>query len=175
MAFILTLNPEEQSATVNRHGNEIVVIVPLGYDDARPLIYSLMLGLSPMAGGDLEFFFCIIEADNQYNTEKQLWSGLDTTEIFSGEHRTSILKGLLGATEMLVNAVKPSQVTMCTIDTGAPKKADRKHLLIARVFETCGYAVKCADEYHGKRVWQMERQPEAVRSMAAGGGDHDEA
>lgn len=171
MAFVLTLDPQEQSVTVNRHGNEIVVIVPLGYDDARPYIYSLMLGLSPMAGGDLEFFFCIIEANNQDESEKQLWSGLDTLEIFLTDDRTAILKGLLGATEMLINAFKPSKATMCTIDTGAPEKAERKHLLVARVFETCGYAVTCADQYHGKRVWQMERQAEAPRSVPVSGGE----
>lgn len=175
MAFVLTLSDQEQSATVNARGTDIVVIVPLGYDDVRPLVYSLMLGLSPMAGGDLEYFFCIIEANSQDNTETQLWSGVDTRHLFSREDRNAILKGLLGATEMLINAAKPAKVTMCTIDTGAPEKADRKHLLVARMFETCGYDVQCADPYHGRRIWQMERQTPATRSIPVSGGDHDEA
>lgn len=128
-----------------------------------------------MAGRDLEYFFCIIEADNRNNTERQLWSGLDTLDIFSRENRNAILKGLLGATEMLINAAKPPKVTMCTIDTGAPEKAHRKHLLVARVFETCGYDVQCADPYHGQRVWQMEHRPPTARSISVSGGDHDEA
>jgi hypothetical protein len=158
MAFVRVISDEEFQADTFKKGNSWSIVVNIGYDDENDLSYSLVVGLEPMGGGAIEYFFQIIEADGESGGEYIYWSGKDTAAFIPKEDRVVILSAVLTATRALIENAKPSRVEMVSYDPDPPQKALVKHWLIGRVFEQCGYVVKTADPYHGKRVWWMERK-----------------
>lgn len=131
-------------------------MVPIGYDDDEPESYSLLIAFDTMAGGGAEFFFCVIEQNHETNTETRYWSGLEVAKFTSDEDRTFILGALLDGTRELLQHNSPKLVFCCTHDSGLPQKALIKHLLVAQVFETCGYVVEEQPIFLGKNSWWME-------------------
>ncbi len=87
MGFVCTAAAEKSSVEVIKDS----VIIPIGYDDREPKSYSLLIAFEPMAGGNPEFFFCVIEANHQDNTEIRYWSGLDVAKFASTDARNTIL------------------------------------------------------------------------------------
>jgi hypothetical protein len=39
--------------------------MPLGYDDQEPKSYTLIIGFDATAGGDPEFYFCVVEVNHE--------------------------------------------------------------------------------------------------------------
>lgn len=158
MAFELTIEADEWRADVFRRGNAFLVVVNFGYDPLINHTYSAVVGLEPLQGGDMEHFFFIIDADNANGTETTYYSGLQTVGLFPKETRNLVLKLVLSATKSLLDTAQPAQVRRFTWDANPPEKALVKHLAVAEVFETCGYAMRTSDVYHGRYVWWAERE-----------------
>jgi hypothetical protein len=161
MPFSIRIRPEDAHYDVFQRGNAFLVLANVGYDSDTDRTYSVLLGLEPLAGGDLEYFFCLIEADNVAGTQHEYWSGKDLPQCIDKPSRKPILNLVLRATKALLNATSPTRVQMSTWDAYLPDRAAHKHFLVARVFEMCGYEVRNGDPYHGKRVWWMERRIKA--------------
>ena len=66
------------------------VLMPIGYDDQEPKSYTLIIGFDSMAGGDPEFYFCILEVNTEEHTELRHWSGLDVAKFTSKDDRRLI-------------------------------------------------------------------------------------
>jgi hypothetical protein len=156
MAFVRTISPDDFQFETFKTGNAWLVVVSIGYDDGLDISYSLVVGLEPAAGGAVEYFFQIVEAERETGVEYVYWSGKDT-RFLKQDDRKIVLAALLTATSALLTSARPERVEMITHSPDLPDKALVKHLSIARVFESCGYEVHTADPYHGKRVWWMER------------------
>src|SRR5258708_3070408 len=152
MGFVCTAAAEKSSVEVIKDS----VIIPIGYNDKEPKSYSLLIAFEPMAGGNPEFFFCVIEANHQDNTEIRYWSGLDVAKFASTGARNTILNTLLFGTKRLLSHIAPKRVFCCTHDLHLPEKALRKHLLIAEIFKMCGYQVQSEPILLGKHSWWME-------------------
>jgi hypothetical protein len=157
MAFVGVIQEDIFQADTFREGRSWAIIVNIGYDDERPLSYSIVVGLSPMAGGPIEFYFHMVEADGETGEEHIYWCGRDVAHFIPPESRSIILATVMTATKALIENACPQRVEMVSYDEDPPAKALVKHFLIGRVFEQCGYTVRTADEFHGKRVWWMER------------------
>jgi hypothetical protein len=140
------------------------VVIPIGYDDNSPLSYSLLIGLAPMAGGDLEYYFCVVEADTTTGEEAHTYSGLDTRQIITSlAHRKLVLHDVMAGTELLLRIINPPRFFCCTYDSDLPEKALTKHMLIAATFGMCGYKVEEQPFRLGKYSWRMELpEPEIV-------------
>jgi hypothetical protein len=134
------------------------VVVPIGYDDAEPASYSLLIGFDTLPGGDAEYFFCLIKANHAENTETRYWSGLEVAKFTSREDRILIRSAVLEGTQLLLNYKAPDRVFCCAHDADPPEKALQKLLLVAVIFKTCGYAVERKPICLGKHSWWMERQ-----------------
>jgi hypothetical protein len=142
-----------------RRGNAYQLLVNIGVDEQIFHTYSLAVGFEPLPGGTMEFYFCLVDADDKLNTETTCFSGLNSINFLPGEERPAILKALLSATQTLIRQCNPKYVTWCTWDDEPPPKALRKHLLVARVFEVCGYKVEALEVYQGRHGWSAERLP----------------
>jgi len=159
MVYAPAISPNDIDAEVFRRGSDLLVVVNVGYDDEKGAIYSLVLGLSPMAGGGaLELFFHIVEAFEDGRREEIYWSGKDT-HFISKPDRVEILMILVALTAKLLETETPEAVMMITHDGDMPSKAMKKHTLIARVFKEHGYQVRRFDGYHGKVTWKMTLEP----------------
>jgi len=156
MAFVCDVAEDVIQGHFQRHGSAYVVVVPIGYDDEEDKSYTLLVTLDILPGVEYEFTYCIVEHDGATNSEYCYWSGADVAKFIGKEDRATILGCLASVTAHLLRAVRPRHVTMCSWDVNLPEKAKRKHFLIARVFEACGYEVHTFDEYHGQSVWCME-------------------
>jgi hypothetical protein len=125
----------------------------------------LLISFDVLPGGGEEFFFCLVEANTETNTEIRYWSGLDVAKFTSKEDRTLICSQLLSGTEKLLKHRSPNRVFCCTHDSDMPQKALSKHIRIAHIFETCGYIVKREPQQLGKESWWMELpEPSALSS-----------
>lgn len=157
MAFICTVKGENFNIEVFRKGNAFSVVINLGYEDDSDAGYSAVIGLEPMGGGNIEFFFHLVRFRDGHDDEL-FWSGLDLPNCILPNDRECILDALCSTAHELLNQVKPPTFHYCTHDRDAPDKALVKHILMMKVFESCGYTVNSADPYQGKRVWWMERK-----------------
>ena len=154
--FRLTVTQSHYKADSFQDGGEYLTIVNVGYDDESSKSYSAALGLSPQAGGDLEFFFHLVEADGETESEHAYWCGKDVARFIMRPDRQVILDIIIRETDTLLRRAKPEKVHCVTVDEYPPDRALVKHFLIADVFSSCGYLVHTADVWHGKRVWWME-------------------
>jgi len=160
MVFIRTLQSGDihSECRLYENGSEKLVIVGIGYDDQEPLNYTLVAGFSPMAGGDMEYFFHVVEANEETGEAYPHYSGKDT-RFLKGDDRQAVLEALLAATRCLLDSRLPKRVFRITYDENPPDKALGKHYLVAQVFEEYGYKVTIADPWHGHRAWWMELTP----------------
>jgi len=133
---------------------------PIGYDDTEDKSYVLFASLDPVVGDDsLELSYRIVEHDGATDSEYSYWSGKDTAALIpKKEDRTSILAMSAVALNLLLNSAKPAKVFFCSRDAYPPESANEKFILLAHVFENCGYSVSTADPYHGLQCWWMERK-----------------
>ena len=130
----------------------------IGYDDIEDVSYSLYVTLDDLPGGeDKELRFFILEYDGATDTEFLYFSAKDLAVKIPRHDRDPIRACLLRAIEDLIKLARPKRVFVCATDIYAPPKADRKFVLIADLFASCGYEVRTADPYHGQRVWWMTR------------------
>jgi hypothetical protein len=158
MAFVCIIKDDQFQADIFRNGNMWAVIVNVGYDDTEDKRYSAMIGLEPSAGGRVEFFYNLIEADGETGAEHVYWCGKDVAAFIEPKDRELILNVVANETLNLLRAAKPERVEYVTHDSMFPKKALAKHMVVIEACRTAGYEVFTADTYHGKRVWWMERQ-----------------
>lgn len=160
MAFVCTAVRQTYHFDVFRGGDGYAITFPIGYDDdhTKDLNYFAMIGLESVPPGDLEYYFCVLEIDGIDKTERPIWSGKELPTDISGSARREILCLILLATANLLNTVKPERVFRCTHDADMPDKALEKHQEISQIFRDCGYNVRTADSFHGKRTWWMERK-----------------
>jgi hypothetical protein len=126
MAFVCTADRWRSNLQLVREA----AIIGIGYDDVAPESYTLLVSFDVMAGGDSEFFFCVIEVDNQDGIETRYWSGLEVARFASREQRALIRGALLGGLELLLKRLIPERVFCCTHDQNPPAAALLKHLLI---------------------------------------------
>ncbi len=158
MSFVCTAARQTYHFDVFRKGESYAITFPIGYDSEEDLNYFAMIGLESMPPGDLEYYFCLLEVDGANKTERQIWSGRGLSADASENDRRDILSVILYATANLLDTVKPERVFRCTHDADMPDKALEKHYEISQIFTRCGYDVRAADVYHGKRTWCMERR-----------------
>jgi hypothetical protein len=157
MTFVCTVAEEVFRADFFENGSSRAAVINIGYDDATEIGYSLAVGLEPLAGGGGdEYYFHLIEVDGRTGAEHIYWSGRDVRFIPKPD-REHILRAVLALTGHILDRFRPERVFCCTFDENPPEDALLKHFLIAHVFEECGYKVRTADSYHGKRIWWMER------------------
>lgn len=163
MAFVCTITDGNFSGSVFKKGNAHAVIYLIGYDDTEDRSYFLFVSLDPVIGEDdgLELSFRVIEYDAEADSEYAYWSGKDTASFIKGDDRKAILAILSMAANHLLNSAKPSKVLACSMDKDSPERANKKFMLLAHVFEKCGYSVTTWDTYHGLRCWWMERNSTA--------------
>jgi hypothetical protein len=154
MAFVCTAQDWESNIQLT----DEAAVIPIGYDDAEPWSYSLLMSFDIMAGGDVEFFFCIIRVDNHDGSEVRYWSGLEVAKFASSGQRAIIRQALLDGLGRLLKRPVPQRIFCCTHDANPPETALRKHFLIAETFEMCGYEVKRLPVCLGKHSWWMERR-----------------
>ena len=159
MAFVCTVDREKGMGTFFTRGEAFAVLIPIGYDDDFDVdkSYNLLLAFDPMPTGELDFTFIIVEHDGETDTEYPYWSARDVSHFIGRDDRALVMSTLLGALRHMLDSHKPSFVHMCTPEADAPEKADEKFIRIADLFERCGYVVRVADPYHGRRIWWMER------------------
>lgn len=157
MAFVLDLDLQAVQYDVHTKGERSLVVIPVGYDDYDDWSYSLFVSLEPQAGGEIELSFCLVQYDGETDSEHPYWDAADVRRFINSHDRRIILACLLRAVHFLLESLKPQKVFVATIGS-VENGAERKYVAIARVFELCGYAVHCADSYHGQRAWWMERK-----------------
>jgi hypothetical protein len=154
MAFVCIAT--DQRPRVRLIGSD--AIIHIGYDEFPYRDYSILMGLSPTGGGGLEYYFSIVEKYLVTDMEYVYWSGLGTRGFTTEADRRSILGAVLYGTEVMLNALQPPEFFCCTHDSDLPEKALRKHILLAQVFDSCGYEVEQQPFQLGKHSWWMERR-----------------
>ena len=160
MAFVNLLIDHEFAFEMLERDANYCVRTLIGYDDVEDVSYSLYVTLDEMPGGvEKELRFFILEYDGATGSEFLYFNAKDLGVKIPRHDRSPIRACLLRAIKNLIDLVKPDKVFVCATDTYAPPKADRKFVLIAELFESCGYEAKAADPYYGQRVWWMTRIP----------------
>ena len=159
LAYVNLLSVHELIFDVLNSGNSYFVQVLVGYDDLEDITYCLHITLDEMIGGaGQELQFYILEYDGSAENNFNYFSAKDLALKIPSQDRVLIRACLLRGIEELIMVDLPERVFLCTFDADAPRKADRKFVLIADVFEAKGYEVKTADPYYGQRVWWMNRR-----------------
>ncbi|NYZ15957.1 hypothetical protein HL658_25735 [Azospirillum sp. RWY-5-1] len=156
MAFVCTLDGNTRFEFM-QDGPSAVVIVRVGCDHEEGANWFVHVGLDVMAGGDLEYFFRLWRVDAFSGRETAYNSGRETAHAIHGDDRTEVLKAALMATRLLLEHAQPDRVYRVTYDASPPDSALEKHHAISDVFYSCGYRVFRYDEFHGQRMWWMER------------------
>ena len=129
-AVSTTVTEDEWHADVFRQGNAYLVVVNFGYNPEAKTTFSVMIGLEPLPGGDMELFFTVI-ANGANNEKKEYHSGADTVGLFPKEARRLVLKIVLSATKSLINTAQSKNVRFFTFDADPPEKALVKYGMIA--------------------------------------------
>lgn len=158
MTFVCTVEAEFVPPLVQRNGSSHLVLMPVGYQLYENKSYFMMVTLDVLPGGLYEFAFCLVEYDEETDSEYEYWNSDDVRRLIPKEDRRILLAVLLAITKYLIESVKPDDVSMCTSDGGLPDKALIKFTMLCDVFDTCGYDVSVYDEYHGQHVWRMARR-----------------
>lgn len=158
MPFVCTLSNEGFRCEVFKEGGAYSIVMRIGFDEGQHTNYFVQIGLEPMAGGDLEYYFNIIKINGDDGSERLFWSGKDVAQFIRGEDRKLILAAVCSATEALLQHVKPESVYRCTYDEWPPERALEKHHVLSRVFTDCGYKVQMSDPFGCKRVWWAYRE-----------------
>jgi hypothetical protein len=143
--------------STDRGALHFAFIVDVGYDNESARDFKLEVGLSPLGGGELEFYFYLWAVDGQTGEITPYWCGRDVAQFVSRENRAEIRAVLMTLTRDLLETARPGTVHYVTHDANPPDEAMLKHEAIIKVFEDCSYEVHTADPWHGKRVWWMER------------------
>ncbi|TAJ30895.1 hypothetical protein [Bosea sp. (in: a-proteobacteria)] len=155
MAFVCTINGQWAQVVGIDWTDESTLIAGIGYDDALPISYSVVVSFAP-AAGELEFVF-YIAADSEIASEvRQFWCGKETPFI-QGEDRKRVLETAANATRALALHCNPRKFFMITYSADLPPRALVKSELLCDVFTGCGYRVSDKFEYHGKVCWSLER------------------
>ncbi len=161
MAFVCTVTDEEICAEYFAEGDAHVLFVYVGFDPDNQVNFFISVGLEPMAGGFLEYYFNLIERDYLGEGEHVYWSGLEVPVSISGRDRALIMKAVMHATRYLLDTVRPAWVFRCTRDGYAGGRGLEKHELISQVFAKAGYRLHVADPFGDKRCWWMEREDQS--------------
>ncbi len=158
MAYVNLLSDDDFTFQSFQLGASNLVEALVGYNDLEDISYSLRVSLDVMPGGfEYELRFCIHEYDGSTESDFDYFSAKDVATKIPGQHKAATRACLLRGIETLITNSRPEKVFLCTVDTYAPLKANRKFILIAELFEGMGYEVKTADPYNGQRVWWMTR------------------
>lgn len=156
MGFVCTIE-EKLDVHVMQKGSACIAAVAIGYDDEDDLDYSVVAGVEEVPG-ETEFYFAIVEANNNNGQEYFYFDGKYTTSFISKPDRELILSVILAASECVISQAQPKRFFRCCYEPDLPDKALAKHNLLTKVFEGCGYHIVRTDPYHhGKRIWVMER------------------
>jgi hypothetical protein len=159
MPFYCTLTDEDCHAEVFKHGGEHTVVTHVGYDGVDKT-YSLVVGLSPQGGGDMELFFVLAENDGATDDERFIYDGREVGMIIEAKgDREKVLGALLGAAQLLLERAKPKRFIMTTYDGYLPEKAMLKYRILNNLFIKTGYTVTATDPYYGKHSWWMDLDP----------------
>jgi hypothetical protein len=168
MAFVLDVDTDPRA--IVRHGETVYIQVTVGHDDIELKAYSVVVLLGPLAGGDSELVFYLVEADGETDTEHEFWSGKDVARFIPREDRKVIVTAFRSAAAHLLQKCQPRRVFCCTFDEKPPEKALVKYTSIFSAFEECGYSVVRNPPSQGKVSWWLERtddEPVAQNGKAA--------
>jgi hypothetical protein len=160
MAFVCTCKGEYFQYKFFNFDNEHTVISPVGFDDWKNVDYFAQTGISPSGGGELEYYFNLIETYRKIEHEQIFWSGQEVSAFIDKDDRRRIMDVILGCTRVLIERVQPKVFFRCA-DAGMPPKALEKHYLISNVLTEIGYDVRIADPYMGKQVWYVRRREQS--------------
>lgn len=155
MMFIPTIVEDEAYFNVQIESNSYRVLSQIGYDDKTNHIYYLAVYLDNPPAWGYELRYCIEEYDDNGAELYSYWDRREVCKFIGTEDRKKVLVLLLALVRHLANLANPATVVMSVEDNG--RGAPSKDVLIANVFETCGYTVQKFDPYYGKRVFRMER------------------
>ncbi len=160
LAFVLTINGEDSIEIEVLKGNgEHIHRCAIGFCDETDSVFSVVVALSPQPGsGDLghyEIVFHVLEhlSDGEFI---DYTDGLQT-RFLDGHAREIVMNIICTCTAGLIDAVKPTVVSMVTREPDLPEKALLKYHRIALVFSKYDYRSGRGDPWHGLQIWMMER------------------
>ena len=143
-------------AEVFRVGNSYQVIINVGRDVALKRTFSVAVGLEPLPTGELEYFFYIVNMEEENDQSTYHMGGLETKSFIPAIARPAILRAILQATKDLLVQVNPNAVSWTTYDQNLPDKGLVKFRQVIKVFEAAGYRVEEGEPYHGRHHWHAE-------------------
>jgi hypothetical protein len=170
LAYI-SLIQQNWHAEAFRVGNAYQIVVNVGCDHALGRTYSIAVGLEPLPGGVLEYYFYIVDLEEKTDHYRTCYSGLESTTILPKVQRGAILRAVLHATKLLLGQVNPATVNWCTYDRNLPEKALVKYSQVVRVFEASGYKVEAGEPHNGQYFWSAERLNPPGFPFDTDGGD----
>ncbi|HEY1798207.1 MAG TPA: hypothetical protein VGG57_18985 [Stellaceae bacterium] len=170
MAFIFALDLADPIPTELHPANGACAAVAyVGYDDACPLTYSIMVGFE-VGAACLEYYFKFIEADAEDYTERDYWDGREVGEFVDAASRSHILEVVKRVTILLIEEVRPECFYYCTHGDGLPPHALEKYHHINEIFTGCGYRVTMTNSSGGRYSWWVEQEahPPVVPDESSG-------
>src|SRR6266404_3122084 len=158
MAFVCTAPRRgPYPCPIADEGGGCVVVLPIGYDEAAEIDYTLMVGLDTPPGGIPEFFFCLIEADVITGSEDRIWSGRYVSCKFTQYDRCILRECVVSIAEHLIKFASPNIFNMTSYDENLPERALVKFRLLNEMFGQSGYQVYELERWCGKHSWRAER------------------
>lgn len=154
MAFISALWGGTQEKRQFDRANDRLVVVNIGYDDAGPISYDLMVELCDSDFGG-EFMFSILHIFD--GEPEAIFDSAIAGQIIPKSYRAKILDLLLNVTEDLVRARNLDSFAMVTFCDNLPSAALEKYDRLCEVFTRCGYTCEHTEPETGKHHWQMNR------------------
>jgi hypothetical protein len=157
MAFVWGIDPgADLQVAITMGRGECIAQIQIGYDDETDNTISVFTALSPLAGGNYEHIFCIVDADLSTTATNEYWDGVDTVNLFNKEDREKILGIICACTDALLSEGRPQYVAHYTHSPNLPAKALRKHQVIMGVFRDAGYSVHIDQPFQGRQSWVAE-------------------
>lgn len=155
MSFLATIVKDAAYYNVQKENNSFRLSSQIGYDDKNKHIFYLVIYMDIPPGWGYELRYCVEEYDENSSEFQIYWDRNEVCKFIGSEDRQKILALLLALVQHLICLAKPDSVAMNVEDKGIGPP--RKDVLIAEVFECCGYTVETCDPYYGRRVFHMKR------------------
>lgn len=156
MSFTLHLTPDHLANLEILHtGNDHHIVVPVGITDDGTT-YHMVVGLCPLPGDLLEFYFHMAELSPE-DHEDIVWDAQRIARIIPPKDRLTILVAVGVMARVLIQHVNPERFVMTLHDPSPPEKAMRKYHILNHVFAGCGYKITNCDDYHGITSWWLDR------------------
>lgn len=157
MAFVCILKSNTVRTDLFQKGNELVVNIPIGFDDCEPFNYSLLAGIDITPMG-YEYFFIVLKINSEDDTEERILDSEIVGNFTTPEDRGKILNLLLNSAERLISFTKVDEFYMATYLPDLSERCLEKYHKLCKIFDAGGFGVTPVDSYHGRLMWWMERR-----------------